>query len=69
MFDESKPELAASCRRLKNAFYHLDGLGQLPHLKSLLSIPELKGIQWVPGDGQPDVTEWPAVSPSATPGS
>lgn len=62
MFDEFvKPELAASCRRLKNAFYHLDGPGQLPHLKSLLSIPELKGIQWVPGDGQPDVTEWPAV--------
>lgn len=62
MFDEFvKPELAASCRRLKNAFYHLDGIGQLPHLDSLLTIPELKGVQWVPGDGQPDITHWPEV--------
>lgn len=62
MFDTFvKPELAATCRRLGNAFYHLDGPGQLPHLDSLLSIPELKGIQWVPGDGQPDITRWPEV--------
>jgi len=59
MFDEFVlPELTASCRKLGNAFYHLDGPGQLPHLDSLLSIPELKGIQWVPGRGQPDVTHW-----------
>jgi len=46
MFDEFvKPELQASCRRLDHAFYHLDGRGQLPHLDSLLSIKELKGIQ------------------------
>ena len=62
MFDEFvKPELAASCRRLDHAFYHLDGIGQLAHLDSLLSIPELKGVQWVPGAGQPDVTNWPEV--------
>ena len=61
-FDEFiLPELAASCRRLDNAFYHLDGPGELPHLDSLLSIPELKGIQWVPGDGQPGIDEWPDV--------
>lgn len=62
MFDEFvKPELAASCRRLKNAFYHLDGVGQLPHLDSLLTIPELKGVQWIPGAGKPDDGEWPEV--------
>ena len=62
MFDEFvKPELAASCRRLGNAFYHLDGPGQLPHLDSLLEIKELKGIQWVPGAGQPGYAEWPEV--------
>ena len=55
------PELAATCRRLKNPFYHLDGPGQLVHLDALLSIPELKGIQWVPGNGQPDITTWPDV--------
>jgi hypothetical protein len=62
MFDAFvKPELEASCRRLENAFYHLDGVGQLPHLDSLLSIPGLRGIQWVPGDGRPDITRWPEV--------
>lgn len=62
MFNEFvKPELAASCRKLTNAFYHLDGPGQLPHLDSLLSIPELTGVQWVPGDGSPDAGQWPEV--------
>lgn len=62
MFDEFvKPELAASCRRMPNSFYHLDGPGQLPHLDSLLAIPELKGVQWVPGAGNPDVPHWPEV--------
>ncbi len=62
MFDEFvKPELAASCRKLVNPFYHLDGPGQLPHLDSLLDIPELKGIQWIPGAGAPSYTQWPEV--------
>ncbi|MFQ3549744.1 MAG: hypothetical protein SNJ70_08345 [Armatimonadota bacterium] len=62
MFDEFvKPELTASCKRLSNPFYHLDGPGQLPHLDSLLSIPELKGIQWIPGSGVPDWHHWPEV--------
>lgn len=56
-----RPELAACCRRLANPFYHLDGPGQLPHLDYLLEIPELKGVQWVPGAGAPPVTEWPEV--------
>ena len=55
------PELRASCKKLTNSFYHLDGPGALPHLDALLDIPELKGIQWVPGDGQPDITRWPEV--------
>ena len=62
MFDEFvKPELTASCKRLKNAFYHLDGPGQLVHLDSLLSIEELKGIQWIPGGGSPGIRHWPEV--------
>ncbi|MBT3287637.1 MAG: hypothetical protein HN904_14720 [Victivallales bacterium] len=56
-----QPELAASCRRLTNPFYHLDGPGELPHLDYLLEIPELKGVQWVPGVGAPPITEWPDV--------
>jgi 5-methyltetrahydrofolate--homocysteine methyltransferase len=62
MFDEFvKPELAAACRRLANPFYHLDGPGQLPHLDSLLEIEELKGVQWIPGAGAPDMRHWPDV--------
>lgn len=62
MFDEFvKPELAASCKKLVNPFYHLDGQGQLAHLDSLLEIDELKGVQWVPGDGQPGYEAWPEV--------
>ena len=56
-----RPELAASCRKMDYPFYHLDGVGQLAHLDSLLSIPELRGVQWVPGDGQPDCSHWPEV--------
>lgn len=55
------PELAESCKRIGRPFYHLDGKGQLAHLDQLLSIPELKGIQWVPGAGAPDCSNWPEV--------
>ena len=59
MFDRfARPELLATCKRLPNCFYHLDGQGQLPHLASLLAIKELRGIQWVPGPGQPQGAEW-----------
>lgn len=62
MFDEFvKPELTASCKRLDNSFYHWDGPGQLAHADSLLSIPELKGVQWVPGTGNADTRYWPEV--------
>lgn len=62
MFDEFvKPTLEASMRALDRSFYHVDGPGQLPHLESLLAIPELDGIQWVPGAGQPECDQWPEV--------
>ena len=53
-----KPELAESCRKLDRAFYHLDGPGQLRHLDSLLEIPELAGVQWIPGAGAAPADEW-----------
>lgn len=63
MFDRFvKPEISRSCQRLGGrAFYHLDGVGQLPHLDSLLSIPELAGVQWVSGTGSKKTEEWPEV--------
>lgn len=62
MFNEFiKPELEATCNRLPRSFYHLDGVGQLAHLDSLLTIEALNGVQWVPGDGKPDCGHWPQV--------
>lgn len=55
------PELTASAERLGNAFYHLDGTGQLPHLDHVLAVAAIKGVQWVPGDGTPDASHWPEV--------
>lgn len=52
------PDLTACCEHLDHAFYHLDGKGEIPHLDLLLSIPRLRGIQWVPGDGQPPPEQW-----------
>lgn len=52
------PDISALCDHLSDPFYHLDGKGALPHLELLLAIRKLKGIQWVPGAGQPDASEW-----------
>lgn len=62
MFEEFvRPELASSCRRLQRSFYHLDGKGQIAHLDSILKIPELSGVQWIPGAGAPDCRHWPEI--------
>lgn len=59
MFDTfTAPELASSAERMTNAVYHMDGIGQIPHLDSLLAIDGIKGIQWVPGDGEPSTRNW-----------
>ena len=55
------PDLTRCCEFLDDTFYHLDGKGQLAHLDMLLSIEKLKGIQWIPGDGQPGPEEWLSV--------
>lgn len=52
------PDMQACCRALDYPFYHLDGKGEIPHLDMLLSIPNLRGIQWQPGDGQPLADHW-----------
>lgn len=55
------PELVETARTFDHAFYHLDGVGQLPHLDALLKCDAIKGIQWIPGAGQPDHDEWADV--------
>lgn len=52
------PDIAEQCRRLDRTLYHLDGPGELTHLDTLLAIPELNAVQWVPGAGQPPADQW-----------
>lgn len=52
------PDLETICNHLDYGFYHLDGKGQIPHLDMLLAIKNLKGIQWIPGDGSPPPEDW-----------
>ena len=47
------PDVQEQSRRLDHTIFHLDGPGQIPHVDVLLDIPELDGIQWVPGDAHP----------------
>lgn len=62
MFDRFVyPTLSQDWVLLQPAIYHLDGVGELPHLPRMLSDPNLDAIQWVPGDGKPDETHWPEV--------
>jgi len=49
-------EYEVSC--LDTAIYHMDGVGQLPHLDDILAIPGLHGVQWVPGVGERRMPEW-----------
>jgi hypothetical protein len=43
------PDIKRQAQHLDYSIYHLDGPNELPHLDDFLSIPELTGIQWVPG--------------------
>jgi len=44
--------------RLEYPFFHLDGVGALKHLDALLAIDKLKVIQWQPGEGHMQATQW-----------
>lgn len=52
------PGLKRFASRLDHVTYHLDGQGELPHLDMLMGIEKLRGIQWVPGAGNPHGAHW-----------
>ncbi len=52
------PDITACCAVLDHSLYHMDGIGQIPHLDLLLSVERLGGIQWIPGEGRPAPEEW-----------
>lgn len=43
------PELIETAGKLKNVFFHLDGPDMVRHLDMVLEIPEIIGVQWIPG--------------------
>jgi len=51
-------DLAVISAAVDKAFYHLDGIGEIKHLDDLLSINTIRGIQWVPGSGEPEKRDW-----------
>ncbi len=58
------PHLRKQAARVDNAVYHLDGPDAVRHLPEVLSIKEIKAVQWSSGAGQPhpaDRTWWKNV--------
>ncbi|MFA5561661.1 MAG: hypothetical protein WDA00_03375 [Eubacteriales bacterium] len=52
------PELERQCEILDYPLYHFDGIDQIRHLDSLLSIRKLRAIQWMQVAGQPRATDF-----------
>ncbi len=52
------PELRESAKHQEYNLYHLDGKEQIRHLDDILSIPQIRMIQWVSVVGQPSYIEY-----------
>jgi hypothetical protein len=52
------PALEEESSYLEHAVYHYDGPDALVHLQDVLSIPNIRAIQWVSGAGNPPTIEW-----------
>jgi hypothetical protein len=52
------PYLLEQIDAMNYPFYHLDGVGAIGHLDTLLAIPSLKAIQWQPGAGKERLDQW-----------
>ncbi len=53
-----KPALIEECRLCERNIFHVDGKGVLRHLDSILTLPNLQVIQWVPGAGNGPARNW-----------
>jgi hypothetical protein len=52
------PHIADMLAVMDYGFYHLDGVGAIPHLEHLLKLDKLRAIQWVPGAGKEELGQW-----------
>ena len=46
------PDIISQTEQLDYSIYHMDGPNQIKYLDEILAIPQLTGIQWVPGLGR-----------------
>jgi hypothetical protein len=59
LFDEYfLPYMAEQTEMAERTIYHLDGPDAVRHTDSLLSLPKLKGIQWIQGAGGGSVLQY-----------
>lgn len=62
MYDDFyMPILEQECRYIPRTIYHLDGPDAVRHLDSILTVPELDGVQWINGAGAPGLDKWPDI--------
>ena len=52
------PYIEEQTEWISRTIYHLDGPDSIRHIDSLLALPKLDGIQWVPGAGSPSMSNW-----------
>ena len=52
------PHICDFVECLDYPFFHLDGIGMIKHVDSLLNISKLKAIQWQPGAGHESIDQW-----------
>ncbi len=51
------PDLISQTEFMERSIYHLDGMGEIPHLDMILSMPRLNAIQWNPGAGKASLAD------------
>lgn len=56
-FEFVLPTLVEQTEFMDRSIYHLDGVGEIPHVDHLLSIPRLNAIQWTAGEGKAPLTD------------
>ncbi len=52
------PSIVHEARLLDRAIFHVDGPDSLVHLDTLMAVPEIHAIQWVPGAGREPMIRW-----------
>ncbi|MBX7258631.1 MAG: hypothetical protein K1Y02_19880 [Candidatus Hydrogenedentes bacterium] len=52
------PDIARQAATVGRAVFHLDGSGAARHIDALLEVPDIKAIQFTPGEGTPSALPW-----------